>query len=835
MRVRREALARQAEEAPAAPAGSALQALASGMGNAAFTSLVTGRHPAAAGRAAVMRFDASKHEAQGIRAAGMDPETRLGRPEHHHKPGPREGSKEYGVSAVYAGNFMQDFSQIHSPLFHRILSEVPKDPVEAATGGKSEQVGAAGGKTLADALIRALAIIHLGPKLADDLVVTNMQNWLPEQHVEQPVGYAKADALDAADPAKLEGAAVPGPQMENPRLREVSDAGLQRHIYNSTEWTKRHLLVAASAGATDQGRFRLGAAHHAIQDYYAHSNFIEVALNCYIDWAEQMQRRDRRRRTRLGGVGRFLDQVKADKRDRGKPQSLQSRSGRPGGPRSHVDTLYDEYTTPPKGGGAPRQAITTGSFGGTDLRASLAHMLLPVLPELTQAIDQGIERLFGLVADDGLSTFDEIVVAVQDHRPSRALLALGDGLDQAGVVLPTPMFGVMMVPGPVPFPVPYLLWPNRPFMRAIAGYVGVPQRLRDLREQAMTALDAGRAVAGGLLQFIPSPFTQLQEDIRAQIDVKIEEAKKEYQAKLQPLQGQAKATINNLIVDALDKLSGFDSRGTKARTIEQAAETLHESVEDIEHQTSIEARLLPPGDLSTKPQAEVEAIVGPVTKLAGGGYAAHAALPPSHSEIAKDHAPSEELHGGDDEDVDAAADAVKRAPGEPLYPDIERREVERKHGSGSLFFGLADALAVETTKQISHAMEDVWLAKDPKSSIYGDNRRMGPSPDRLAEWEEQVRHKDFAGEAGRVAEADSRRLPKDQHHAQSSPYMQDQLAKQPEVRRMLDMVDLIFSHPSDSKWWKTIFDSYVNANAEEVADHIVHRNATRGLRQRAVK
>ena len=41
-------------------------------------------------------------------------------------------------------------------------------------------------------------------------------------------------------------------------------------------------MQAAQAGPNDHGRFHVGAGLHAIEDYFAHSNFIEVALNQYI-------------------------------------------------------------------------------------------------------------------------------------------------------------------------------------------------------------------------------------------------------------------------------------------------------------------------------------------------------------------------------------------------------------------------------------------------------------------------------------------------------------------------------------------------------------------------
>ena len=56
--------------------------------------------------------------------------------------------------------------------------------------------------------------------------------------------------------------------------------------------------------------------------------------------------------------------------------------------------------------------------------------------------------------------------------------------------------------------------------------------------------------------------------------------------------------------------------------------------------------------------------------------------------------------------------------------------------------------------------------------------------------------------------------------------------RRPEVRKLLDMVDLIIAHPDDSSWWRPVMDKYVGAHPDEVAHHIKARNAARGARQR---
>ena len=170
-------------------------------------------------------------------------------------------------------------------------------------------------------MVRALAFIELGQGITESLITPqNIRVYTPEQHIDNPMGTRASDHLvrdsesgelrsareteEQEDPTgrggwytidpdrdqQLKGAAFPGLQAENPELYQVSDSGLANHIYNSIEWSKAQLLAAVRAGPTPEGRMFLGSGLHAVEDYFAHSNFIEVALNGEIDRALQAER-----------------------------------------------------------------------------------------------------------------------------------------------------------------------------------------------------------------------------------------------------------------------------------------------------------------------------------------------------------------------------------------------------------------------------------------------------------------------------------------------------------------------------------------------------------------
>ncbi|MBK7537522.1 MAG: hypothetical protein IPI49_19555 [Myxococcales bacterium] len=288
-----------------------------------------------------------------------------------------------------------------------------------------------------------------------------------------------------ADPDRdrdLAGSAAPGRQLENPELFKVSDAGLQNHIYNSCEWIKNHWMKAAQVGPTDQGRFHIGSGLHAIEDYFSHSNFIEVALNSYIGLAAD------RKRSNPAGVQSFLHQVDKNEKAPGGVRSQQPLKSRKKG---YVDTLFDATA-----GIEGRQVVTTGSVSGVDMKGSIGHILLPKAPLLQKAIDESIEKIVGLVIDspDKVSSWGKMKAIARSDRSMAAVMALGEGCDSAGMTLPVPT-GVSLTWTTREIPLPLVDNPefehpsgvaldmaDRSITSAIGSYVGFYKEAKETLE-----------------------------------------------------------------------------------------------------------------------------------------------------------------------------------------------------------------------------------------------------------------------------------------------------------------------------------------------------------------
>ena len=111
-----------------------------------------------------------------------------------------------------------------------------------------------------------------------------------------------------------------------------------------------------------------------------------------------------------------------------------------------------------------------------------------------------------------------------------------------------------------------------------------------------------------------------------------------------------------------------------------------------------------------------------------------------------------------------------------------------------------------------------------QGSLYGDAGELDKS-------KEEVGHDAFTKEAGGRAKQEEKRAAHDHwKFAQSDPANQALLGQRPEVRQLLELVDLIISHPDDSNWWRTVYNDYIGAHPDEVARHIRERNAVRGAR-----
>nr|MBA3502153.1 DUF4157 domain-containing protein [Deltaproteobacteria bacterium] len=562
---------------------------------------------------------------------------------------------------VYSGNFMRDYSQLAAPKPLSILSGLPST-------NKGGVIGQAGARTMIDAIVQAIAILELGKDIGKGLVTqNNVGVYEAEHHLDNPIGtqgkgdfitegsnpdYAASPEPKAIATFDARGAAVtatnsssnvatakthagssaPGLQYENPELYKVGDGGLANHLANSTEHSKDCFLSAVAQGPTPGGRMKAGMGQHIVEDYFSHSNFIEVGLNSYINDAM------RSRKAGKAKGGEFIDEF-SDAKGNAKEGAALGAAEKRGvhAEFSFVDTLYDEKT---KSG---KQAVTSGTFGGTDTQVSLGHVLLPKLPVIETALHKGVDSTFGIVeaqAKTKKKASWETIRTLLDQRGNEGA-ATGVMLEASksiGLAVPCPsgfhvttkdihipLWGKQAVPNGIS-----LDYTNIAIADALVTggntYVDVMEKLESIKKAA--------GIVG-----LGDVIFKIQETIRVAMS-------KMFTA--------IKAKVSDLIRRMIIDMYQIDPKKAGHASVSELTHIAERQMHEKTDRTSVESRMQGEGDLQPltvsggKGKAELERRVGPVVakypnmKDPGSKenpWVTLHALPPSHSEISKDHPP----------------------------------------------------------------------------------------------------------------------------------------------------------------------------------------------------
>ena len=750
---------------------------------------------------------------------------------HHGIETEATGSKQgisdpTAVEEMYAGNWMRDFSQVNVPIVFSALEQIPSR-VDAPAG---DTIGAEGAEDISVGLIRALAMLEFGPEITNRLITAeNIGVYAPEQHIDNPIGTDAAAHLvrdsatanlrparrtiaeedpteristghikpenggwheieldneicqtathDLARDQQLAGSAFPGLQAENPELYRVSDTGLANHIYNSIEWAKGQLTLSAQLGETPEGRMHMGAALHVIEDYFAHSNFIEVALNSQIDRALQSPTQEDKSALPLTFV-----------------RAVASEDGIGA---THVDTLYEEEVADAEGN--MRQAVTTGTFGGLDTQVSIAHSILPKLPQLGKAVDEKIDQALALI-EEGEAGWKQIEEKLKEDQSGLAVLELVNAFDKH---VQAPVYtGVALTYGEfnIPFTDRALPYPNG--VEPVKEYKGVKSAYNSYAsfyESVHAQIERIQEFRNTLVWPLTNLFTPITNVIQ-QLKVLLRNARNE-------LRQRIKGQINQLMFSLIEQITGMDIPEEKKRSIGDAVHWAHHSVEDMEHQTSLESRLTN-GEAQKSNTTEKKRIFG----IYSNGQPIQA-LPPSHSEISKDHPPHEMMQNHANR-WQYKQQTIR--PGWTVQFPVLVEEHEHETSEGSLFFELHRQLALEADRHIIVQMNQTWNKEQAQPA--SEPGRLGTTNTNQPTDSLLTNARKFqAAEAERASQA--RRAFATGHESDIEG-----------LSNTLALVDLFITHPDDSTWWHSILNEYVQAHEEEVIAHIQIRNKTHSKR-----
>ncbi|MCR6641940.1 MAG: DUF4157 domain-containing protein [Sporocytophaga sp.] len=215
----------------------------------------------------IQRFEAPGHEAAERRALT------------EKRADGQEFSNEE-ASMTYFGNWMRDMNQVMVPAF-------------------ADAIGNDG----AFALIKILALKKFGREINPEL----FGYYIPSEHIDNPGGQVpgadyftspptvspdlnnakEKDRFNTQDYSARPSQYATSQENTDPltgsvlgaNIFSVDDSGVMAYIRRTNLHVEKRLELAALKGRTSEGLVHFGAAMHAVEDLFSHSNYVEIALN----------------------------------------------------------------------------------------------------------------------------------------------------------------------------------------------------------------------------------------------------------------------------------------------------------------------------------------------------------------------------------------------------------------------------------------------------------------------------------------------------------------------------------------------------------------------------
>jgi hypothetical protein len=690
---------------------------------------------------------------------------------------------------TYAGNWMRDFSQLFVPIVYNTVKDFKKE-----AGVSGAPLGGKNATTLLTALLKAFAILELGDQVGQNLVTAkNLGAYKPEEHMDNPGGYTlKNDVLvrtgdefvtgdvapDGERKSQLGGSGITDKlQLEEAKLYQLGPNRLGLHIFNTTEWVKKSFKDSLSAGSDSERRMLFGRGLHGIEDYFAHSNYIEVVLNLI-----------------MMNPNKFG--LAANSTLRGKPSSPNTINS-----KFPVDTLFEISGLPPSspsGGGSAtlligsldRQAITTGTFGSLDTKISIIHVLIPIVGPLFEAINKSIDEWLTIIENNEESTIDKIIAKSKLRRSSLAIKTILQGMDDAGITFPILTIETKKIRDLIESDLVKMVIPDS--LLDVKVPVDIPRVKQTKSKEAFDQYLQIFKVIKVLVKFRDAIKDLLKLDIiKGVLRAALTQALDIIDTLLKKFREFLKFQIRKLIIRLIVSMLGLDlSKITSDK--EAALDKLAENTQELIKRMVEEADFLVPstslqtrttkGDLSkTDPKDPKSPRKNDPNVVPGVKDPKE--LPPSHSEVCKDHPPSHE----------------------------------------SIFFELHRELAIEAVRHLTVLMHDAWKSAGFSTKVIS-GQASGPSSNSVESLDKEAK------ERADAAKTNMENISK--KHGVQTAFLQSGGAAD-SLKKLANAVDLYISHPLDTVWWQSVVKKYLASSSKEtkVMSEAAERNKTRTRRQ----
>ena len=177
------------------------------------------------------------------------------------------GFRQHEIRAIYYGNWLRDFSQLLDPKIVR-AAHTPKNFPDVLSR---------------DALTRIVDVLAV--KEFSDLMKIDREKfrvtpqrlgvYRPSEHIDNP----KVINPPSFDPTTRDADFEAWVEEDDPLLEVDYQTSMKRYIQRSSTVMQAELKTALKAGLESTDGLRaLGSALHILEDFYAHSNYVELSL-----------------------------------------------------------------------------------------------------------------------------------------------------------------------------------------------------------------------------------------------------------------------------------------------------------------------------------------------------------------------------------------------------------------------------------------------------------------------------------------------------------------------------------------------------------------------------
>lgn len=164
---------------------------------------------------------------------------------------------------IYFGNWLRDHSQLLDPAIVRKPDEPKNFPEKLSRAALTEIVSV---------LAETEFVESEAQRKLFEVTPSILGVYRPSEHIDNPTSARQG----APDPRTID------KDFEEPATKASTAidplASMKRYIQRSRTYMENEIRGALDAGPTPLGFRRFGAALHVLEDYFAHSNFVELSL-----------------------------------------------------------------------------------------------------------------------------------------------------------------------------------------------------------------------------------------------------------------------------------------------------------------------------------------------------------------------------------------------------------------------------------------------------------------------------------------------------------------------------------------------------------------------------